>query len=93
MKPNPRANYLTFRAVDKMSNSKVLDEFELRDLFTSEDEEIPQQGVYQQIELRGKGRSPTPFRSKTKYDHVLTMHDKRLAQGNIVAQRIRRKLK
>ena len=47
MKPNPRANYLTFRAVDKMSNSKVLDEFELRDLFTSEDEETPQPGVYQ----------------------------------------------
>ena len=90
----PRANYYTFRAVDKFSSSKVLDEFELRDLFTSEDEE-PQQAhqVYQQIELRGKGRSPTPFRTKTKYDHVLTMHDKRLAQGNIVAQRIRRKIK
>ena len=39
MAPKPRANYLTFRNVDKMSSAKVLDEFELRDLFPEEEEE------------------------------------------------------
>ena len=72
----------------------MLDEFELRDLFPNEDEEESEtNSSHPSMFLKGNSkRSPTPFRSKTKYDHLLALQDKRIAQGNEVARRIRRKI-